>query len=113
MKLPYRLKAFIPPEKIDDYLLSSIHEKGKYKAAFFKKIGFDTTNKALFEKSLLQIALNDDVVSIREIINKGKYFGKLYVIEGKIELSKVAKIKTVWKLLQNKRKPSLVTVTPL
>ena len=113
MKLPYKIKSFIPPEKINEYLLSPTHEKGKHKAAFFKRIGFNTTNADLFKKSLLIIAFKNEVVSIKEITHKEKYYGKLYVIEGEIGLTSIVKVKTVWKILHNKRKPSLVTVTPV
>ncbi len=39
MKLPNHEKAFVPREKIVDYLLSPFHKDGKGKAAFFKRFG--------------------------------------------------------------------------
>lgn len=114
MKLPYRSKAFIPPEKIDKYLLSSVHNKGKYKAAFFRRLGFNVSNRDLFEEALLTIAHTNDIEGIRDIVNKGICYGKSYEVIGTIiGPNKAATIKTVWKILLNTRKPSLVTVTPM
>lgn len=114
MKLPYRRRAFIPPEKVKNYLLSQTHHKGKYKAAFFQRLGFDETNKDLFEKSLLKIAHANDVTDIRDIVKNGIYYGKSYEITGIIGVKgRTAMIKSAWKILKNKRKPSLVTVSPM
>ncbi len=44
MKLPNADQAIIPPEKIRDYLLSSSHPIGKFKAVFFKSIGYNEDN---------------------------------------------------------------------
>lgn len=111
MKLPYRNRAFIPPEKINNYLLSPTHEKGKHKAIFFKRLGFSETNANLFEKALLKIAHTSNVASSRDILNNGVYLGKSYAIVGMIAgTNGTANIKTVWGILKNKRKPSLVTV---
>ncbi len=40
MKLPNREKAFVPREKIVDYLLSFVHKDGRAKAEFFTRFGF-------------------------------------------------------------------------
>lgn len=114
MKLPYRNRAFILPEKITNYLLSRTHTRGKYKAAFFQQLGFDETNKDLFEKSLLKIAHTNDVTDIRNIVKNGIYYGKSYEIIGTIGVrARTAMIKTAWKILKNKRKPSFVTASPM
>lgn len=114
MKLPYKNIAYISPEKINDYLLSPTHPTGKHKARVFRRIGFNDTNKDLFEKALLKIAYTNDVNDIKNAEENGKIFGKKYIILGNIAGSHgVMTIKTVWIILENKRKPNLVTVTPL
>ncbi|MGH7599609.1 MAG: DUF6883 domain-containing protein [bacterium] len=40
MKLPNREKAYIPPSKLRDYLLSETHVVGRGKAKFFRMFGF-------------------------------------------------------------------------
>lgn len=115
MKLPYRKRAFIAPEKINNYLLSLTHEAGKHKAIFFRRSGFDKTNTNLFKSELLKIAYNNDVDKIFDMVDNkiGRYFGKKYVILGAITgPNGTANIKTVWGILENKRKPYLVTVNP-
>ncbi|MDP3733082.1 MAG: hypothetical protein Q8Q91_00930 [Candidatus Daviesbacteria bacterium] len=112
MKLPYRKRAFVPLEKISHYLLSLTHEKGRHKAIFLRRLGFNETNTNLFKKALLKIAHNNDLESSRDIINNGVYLGKSYAIMGEVTgANGSANIKTVWKILENRRKPSLVTVT--
>ncbi len=39
-KLPNYRKAFIDPVKIGDYILSSSHPVGRFKAEVFKRIGY-------------------------------------------------------------------------
>ncbi len=115
MKLPYRNRAFIPPEKINNYLLSLTHEDGKHKAIRFRKLGFSEANTSLFENALLKIAHANDVDSTSDMVDKktGKYFGKKYVIIGSIiGPNETINIKTVWGILENQRKPYLITSNP-
>ncbi|EKD91393.1 MAG: hypothetical protein ACD_30C00014G0003 [uncultured bacterium] len=43
MKLPNGSKTFISKEKLLNYILSEIHPVGKFKAKFFRNLGFDET----------------------------------------------------------------------
>jgi hypothetical protein len=114
MKLPYKKRAFIPPEKIINYLLSTSHERGKHKARVFQSIGFNITNRNLFENSLLRIAHIGDVINFENAEKNGIYYGKKYKIIGNITgPNGDMRVSTVWVILVNKRKTSLVTVTPL
>lgn len=56
MKLPLRETAYIPKEKLTDYILSETHADGKLKAKLFRKFGFNEANVSLLEKLLLNIA---------------------------------------------------------
>ena len=112
MKLPYRKIAFIPVEKIDNYLLSTTHPTGKHKARVFKAKGYELSNRDLFENTLLDIARNNEVTKTLDSINKGINYGKKFYIDGIIGTQgRQCHIRTVWQILTNKRKPSLVTVT--
>jgi hypothetical protein len=56
MKLPNNEEAYIAESKITKYLLSEIHEDGKYKAAFFRLFGFSMENcKPLLEERRLSV----------------------------------------------------------
>lgn len=110
MKLPLRKNAYIPREKLTDYILSETHADGKLKAKLFRKFGFNETNISLLEKSLLNIAYTQEVKDIVESIH-----GTKYVIDGKITTpsGKILKIRTVWILESNKNAPRFVTTYPV
>lgn len=110
MKLPHRKNAYIPKEKLTDYILSETHADGKLKAKLFRKVGFNETNLALLEKSLLNIAYTGEVKDIVESIH-----GTKYVIDGEIKTpsGKILKIRTVWILEPNKNAPRFVTTYPV
>ncbi|OGH39144.1 MAG: hypothetical protein A3B44_01840 [Candidatus Levybacteria bacterium RIFCSPLOWO2_01_FULL_38_21] len=44
MRLPYSGNAVIPREKLTKYLFSETHATGKFKARFFRNLGFDEPN---------------------------------------------------------------------
>ena len=114
MKLPYRKRAVIHPEKINGYLLSTTHDEGKHKARVFKALGYDKSNKDEFKNVLLEIAHNNDTVNIIDNIKNGTNYGKKYYIDGIIGTrGRAGAIRTVWQILTNKRTPSLITVKPL
>lgn len=110
MKLPFRENAYIPKEKLTDYLLSETHADGKLKAKLFRKVGFNETNVSLLEKSLLNLAYTQEVRNIVESIH-----GIKYVIDGEIKTpgGKILKVRTVWILEANKNAPRFVTAYPV
>jgi hypothetical protein len=62
MKLPNAETARLDRDKLRRYLLSETHPVGRWKARFFRGIGFDESNAALFERSLIEIAKTEEVV---------------------------------------------------
>jgi hypothetical protein len=52
VKLPNADKAIIKTEKLLNYILSSDHPEGKFKAVFFKKFGYQSSNWEFLEKTL-------------------------------------------------------------
>jgi len=79
MKLPHRQHASVSKIKLQEYLLSNTHEVGKFKAKFFRKLGFSSMDITSLEQALLQIANFEEVKEIIETI-----YGKKYVIDGEI-----------------------------
>ena len=53
--LPNVENAYIPREKLADYLLSETHAVGKSKARFFKVHGYNEDSLNLFERDLLSV----------------------------------------------------------
>ncbi len=110
MKLPYRQNVTIPTEKLTEYLLSETHAVGKFKAKFFKSIGFDMTNAYALSKAIITIAKSEEV---KEIISTPH--GKKYIIDGQLLglTGKMVRIRTVWIIEAEQMQSSFVTTYPL
>lgn len=109
MHLPNREDAFIPSEKLTDYLLSESHIAGRSKARFFRAYGFDNDNVHLLEQGLLSIAHNHEVEQ-----EKSSVHGTKYVVSGTLETPRgtVVTIETVWIIEPEADTPRLVTAYP-
>lgn len=110
MKLPFKEKAYIPKEKLTDYILSESHPVGSSKAKFFRGLGFDETNVGQLTKSILRIAKTNDVKDVRKFS-----YGTNYIVEGSIEtpIGKTVIITTVWFAQTEKNRPRFVTAYPV
>lgn len=109
MKLPNSKNVSIPKEKLTKYVLSETHSVGKFKAKFFRKLGFNETNVNSFEESLRAIAPKE----VKEEISTA--YGTKYLIDGEIKTpsGKVIKVRTVWILEGGQKKPRFITVYPV
>lgn len=110
MMLPYRKNASIPQEKLTDYLLSETHVLGKFKAKFFRELGFNKTNVELLEKEIRIIVQTKEV---NELISSP--YGIKYLIEGPIKTPNgpTAMIQTIWIIESGTRRPRFITAYPL
>lgn len=110
MKLPNSDKAYIPKEKLTDYILSESHPVGSTKAKYFRGLGFDETNLNQLAKSLLTVAKTNEVKGVRKFA-----YGVNYIVEGTIEtpIRKIVSITTVWFTKTEKSRPSFVTAYPV
>ena len=110
MKLPLREKAFIPREKLTEYILSETHPVGSSKAKFFRGLGFDETNVGQLAKSILVLSKTNEVKNIRKFV-----YGINYTVEGKIKTptGKTVAIITVWFAETKNSRPSFVTAYPV
>lgn len=59
MKLPNRKQLEIAKNKLIYYLLSDTHPTGRFKARFFKSLGYDENNMEVLENHIQNIAKND------------------------------------------------------
>jgi hypothetical protein len=110
MRLPNGANAYVPREKLVDYLLSETHAVGKSKARFFRGFGFDETNVTQLEQALLTIARRENVRDV----NTSSH-GVKYVIDGSIQTPNgaIVRIRTVWIIETEQDKPRFVTAHPL
>ncbi len=80
MRLPNLEQALVPQAKITDYLLSTTHEDGKHKAAFFMQFGFTVESWETLAKALLDHAAKHEVAKVVDTA-----YGTNYVVEGELE----------------------------
>ncbi len=102
------LKAVIAPEKLRDYLLSPLHPIGRYKALFFRTLGYDQTSWQQLETDLRSLAsLPAEPLESTEYGTKYAIIGPLPGLNGR-----VAEIVTVWIILAGEAVPRFVTAYP-
>ena len=109
MKIPNNNLSFVADNKITDYLLSEVHEIGKYKADFFKRFGFDISDIEKFKGSLIQHSIDRDIE-----ITKDTDFGIKYELKCKIKTpdDRNPCIVSVWIVENGQEAPKLVTAYP-
>ena len=109
MKIPNAETAFIPSEKIKDYLLSLSHPVGRFKAVFFNSLGYSSNNWEQLSNDI-RSTLHHDADK-----KEKSEFGQKYEINSKIvgPFKKTAHITTVWIILTDKDYPRFVTAYPV
>lgn len=110
MKLPYRNNAYIPKAKLTGYLLSQTHAVGRFKSKYFHTLGYDELNVSLFEEALRTIAQSQDVKKVLQTS-----YGTKYIIDGKIKTpsGRVVRLRTVWIIEKEQKRPRFITVYPV
>ena len=108
-RLPNTEKAIIEAGKLKDYILSPVHPVGRFKAAFFQKLGYSIADWKLLERHLRDLILREDLAKTEEM-----YYGNKFIIEGHLECPSGEKVKvvTVWVILKGENIPRFVTVYP-
>ena len=109
MKLPASERAIIAPAKIRDYLLSTSHPVGRFKAPVFASLGYASTSWQHLEKDLLALAVSGDAE-----LGKDSPYGQKYEIRGTLKgpSGTSAKVLTVWIVLFGGDVPQFVTAFP-
>jgi len=109
MRLPNQDQAYVPPAKLNSYLLSETHTVGKSKAKFFSEFGFAKTNVDMLEHGLLSIA---QVEPVKEVLSSS--YGMKYIIEGNLKTPSgtVVHVQTVWIIETGDERPRFVTAYP-
>jgi hypothetical protein len=109
MPIPNAGSAFIPPEKLSDYLLDLNHPVGGSKARWFQSLGYDLADPAVLERDLLHQVLTSD-----DYTEKSSLYGTKYVVAGTIVSPNGTKanVTTVWIVEPSAPDPRLVTAIP-
>jgi hypothetical protein len=110
MYLPNKEKANVAIDKISNYLLSTSHPVGKYKAAFFESIGFEINQPEILQEALRRIP---EKYVVKETAST--QFGKKFIIDGNIVAPNHRSylLRTVWIVKNNADTAYLVTAYPL
>jgi len=109
VKLPGGERAIIDPHKLRDYLLSRLHPVGRFKAAFFASLGYETDNWQDLDRAL-RTAATQAGAEPDERTTYGQKYRIRSILEGPTGRS--TEIVSVWIILHHEATPRLVTVMP-
>lgn len=109
MRLPGADRAVIEPPKIRDYLLSWSHPIGRFKAAFFRSLGYTDSDSTRLEADLRELASSGDAV-----LGQASSYGQKYEVRGMLTgpSGRQAEVVTVWIVLTGEDVPRFVTAYP-
>ena len=109
MNLPAADRALIQTEKLRDYLLSTEHAVGRFKAAFFAGMGYSRQDWRQLQMDILQIAQSGVAVE-RQLST----FGQKYEVNGILRgpSGRETRVTTIWIVKSGEDFPRLVTVYP-
>lgn len=109
MTLPKAHDAIIPAEKLRDYLLSPEHPVGRFKAAFFARLGYTRDDWAALEVDLRSQHLSLDAEEVEETP-----YGSKFIITGPIRgpSGVTATVISVWVIRRGEQVPRFVTAYP-
>jgi hypothetical protein len=108
LKLPNTDKAIIAQEKLCGYVLSTTHPVGKFKAAFFRNLGFSGDNWSELEAEIRSIL--DNEATVGEKTDYGQKFEVRGVLSGTNR--QTANIVTAWIMLNGENIPRFITAYP-
>ena len=109
MKLPNSERAEVPPAKVRDYLLSGRHPVGRFKAKFFRSLGYTSEDWEELSDALRTAAETIDVEEIQSPYGR-KFRGEFDLVVPK---KREARLVTIWILLDQDGGPRFVTAYPV
>jgi hypothetical protein len=109
MELPNKSRAYVPPKKITDYLLSETHAVGKSKARYFRSFGFNHTTADQLRQGLMSIAQSGQVEEAEK-----SPFGTKFIVDGELETPKgvMIRVRTIWIIEKGQDNPRFITAYP-
>ena len=109
MKLPSGEQAVVDSRKIREYILSQSHPVGRFKAAFFARLGYSQSNWQEFEAAIRACAVQDEAQE-REPTPYGQKYGVRSILEGPSGVR--AAVVSIWIIRSGETVPRLITVMP-
>ena len=110
MRLPNPDAAHVDRNKLTRYLLSETHPIGRWKARFFRGVGFDDAHADVLRQELIAIAKTGEVVDTTRSPH-----GVKYIVEGVLKAPSGAEVRlrTVWIVHTGEARPRFVTAYPV
>ncbi len=99
----------IDSRKLREYVLSPSHPVGRFKAAYFEKLGYTQDNWQEFEAAIRACAARDEA-ELRESTPYGQKYGVGSILEGPNGTR--AHVVSIWIVRKGETAPRLVTVMP-
>jgi hypothetical protein len=109
VRLPRAEVALIETAKVRDYLLAPEHPTGRFKAAFFVRLGYSLQRWELLAADLTRHAQANDAS-----VGEANDFGQKFEVRGNLTGpdGKSASLVTVWIILRGDDLPRFVTAFP-
>jgi len=110
MYLPNRHLAFVPREKIVEYLLDLTHKDGGSKARFFLAFGFTIQEWKQMADALIRHGQTYEV----GVVDTSSPFGIIYRVLGNLETpdGRSPYVRTVWIIPHGREEPRLLSAYP-
>jgi len=109
VNLPGWERAVVDSAKVRDYLLSTSHPVGRFKAAFFNALGYTDVNWPVLQNDLLAIAGSDAATP-----GQTSEFGEKYEIHATLvgPSGRSATVVTAWIVRTGEDFPRFITAFP-
>jgi hypothetical protein len=107
--LPNIDEAVIDPAKLRDYLLSTTHPLGRFKARFFGALGFSGERWQELESAIRTQHLTQDAESL-PLVRSGQKFAIRAILTGPTGQS--AQVVSIWFIRAGETAPRFVTAYP-
>jgi len=109
VKLPCAQQAIIDPAKVRDYLLSETHPVGRFKAPFFRSLGYAVDRWEELGHALHKLAV-DGMAESTESNQYGQKYRVVGTLRGPSE--REARVVTIWIVLRGEEVPRFITAYP-
>ena len=109
MRLPNDEKAYVPEQKVRDYLLSETQAVGRAKAKYFLSLEYTEEDADQLAGDLLSIGKSEGVS--QQVTSD---YGTKYVIDGDLitPVGTTVRLRTVWVVEPYDERPRFVTAYP-
>jgi hypothetical protein len=109
MRLPGGAAAIVEPAKVREYLLSTSHVVGRFKARFFSEIGYAAADWERLSSDLRRVAASGDART-----GPADVFGRRYEVRATLGVGsgRPATVVTIWIIRPGETAPRFVTAYP-